>query len=125
MTMEFLREIPHMRVRTNTFMAVFRVRSLLAHAIHTFFQERDFVYVHTPIITSADAEGAGELFRISTIEPKDYKYDKEGNVVWSEELLGTRSTWSHFVCLSATFIPLGRPSGQRIPTRPSMPTSFG
>ncbi len=90
MTMEFLREIPHMRVRTNTFMAVFRVRSLLAHAIHTFFQERDFVYVHTPIITSADAEGAGELFRISTIEPKDYKYDKEGNVVWSEELLGTR-----------------------------------
>lgn len=91
MTMEFLRDIPHMRVRTNTFMAVFRVRSLLAHAIHTFFQERDFVYVHTPIITSADAEGAGELFRITTLEPKAYKYDQEGNVVWSDELLGLRS----------------------------------
>jgi asparaginyl-tRNA synthetase len=90
MTMEFLREIPHLRVRTNTFMAVFRVRSLLAHAIHTFFQERDFVYVHTPIITSADAEGAGELFRVSTIEPGDYKKDADGNWQWAEELLGTR-----------------------------------
>ncbi|MFM2377289.1 MAG: hypothetical protein RLZZ165_2386 [Bacteroidota bacterium] len=90
MTMEFLREIPHLRVRTNTFMAVFRVRSLLAHSIHTFFQERDFVYVHTPIITSADAEGAGELFRVTTIEPRDYPYDQEGKVNWGAELLGTR-----------------------------------
>ncbi|MFN8393544.1 MAG: asparagine--tRNA ligase [Bacteroidia bacterium] len=90
MTMEFLREIPHMRMRTNTFMAVFRVRSLLAHAIHTFFQERDFVYVHTPIITSADAEGAGEMFRVTTLEPKEYKYDKDGNVIWSDELLGRK-----------------------------------
>jgi asparaginyl-tRNA synthetase len=91
MSMEFLREIPHMRVRTNTFMAVFRVRSLLAHAIHTFFQERDFVYVHTPIITSADAEGAGELFRVTTLEPQEMKADKDGNYDWSKELMGTRS----------------------------------
>lgn len=91
MTMEFLREIPHLRVRTNTFMAVFRVRSLLAHAIHTFFQERDFVYVHTPIITSADAEGAGELFRVTSIEPRGHKTDKDGNINWNRELLGTRA----------------------------------
>ncbi len=91
MTMEFLREIPHLRVRTNTFMAVFRVRSLLAHAIHTFFQERDFVYVHTPIITSADAEGAGELFRVTNLEPRGHKTDKKGEIKWQRELLGTRA----------------------------------
>lgn len=86
-----LRTMPHLRVRTNTFMAVFRVRSLLAHAIHTFFQEQDFVYVHTPIITSTDAEGAGEMFRITTIEPRKHKTDKEGNIKWQRELLGRRS----------------------------------
>ncbi|MEM7039330.1 MAG: asparagine--tRNA ligase [Bacteroidota bacterium] len=90
-SMEFLRTIPHMRVRTNTFMAVFRLRSLLAHAIHSFFQEQDFVYIHTPIITRSDAEGAGEMFRITTIEPRKHKTDKEGNVKWQRELLGGRS----------------------------------
>ena len=65
-TMEFLREIAHLRPRSNTFSAVFRVRSLVAYAIHRFFQERDFVYVHTPIITGSDAEGAGEMFRVTT-----------------------------------------------------------
>lgn len=90
-SLEFLRTKPHMRVRTNTFLAVFRVRSLLAHAIHTFFQDQDFVYVHTPIITSTDAEGAGEMFRITTIEPRKHKTDKEGNVKWQRELLGCRS----------------------------------
>ena len=67
-TFEFLREIPHLRPRTNTFMAVFRVRSALAMAIHEFFQNQGFVYVHTPIITGNDAEGAGEVFTVPTRE---------------------------------------------------------
>lgn len=67
-SLEYLRTIPHLRVRTNTFEAVFRVRSLIAHAIHEFFYERDFVYVHTPIITASDCEGAGEMFRVTTLE---------------------------------------------------------
>lgn len=90
-SMEFLRTMPHLRVRTNTFMAVFRVRSLLAHAIHSFFQDQGFVYVHTPIITSTDAEGAGEMFRVTTIEPRGHKTDKNGNVKWQRELMGNRT----------------------------------
>jgi len=80
-TREFLREVPHLRTRTNLFSAVFRVRSLIAHAIHSFFQEQDFVYVHTPIITGNDGEGAGEMFKVTTlnIDDKstkiDYKHD--------------------------------------------------
>ncbi|MDE6128794.1 MAG: asparagine--tRNA ligase, partial [Lachnospiraceae bacterium] len=62
---EYLRTIPHLRARTNTFQAVFRVRSLIAYAIHTFFQERGFVYVHTPLITGSDCEGAGEMFQVT------------------------------------------------------------
>ncbi len=67
-SMEFLREIAHLRPRSNTFSAVFRVRSLLAYAIHRFFQERGFIYVHTPVITGSDAEGAGEMFRVTTLD---------------------------------------------------------
>ena len=70
-TPEFLREIAHLRPRSNLFGSVFRVRSRLAFAIHQFFQERDFLYVHTPIITGSDCEGAGELFRVSTIDLKN------------------------------------------------------
>src|SRR5205814_2015298 len=70
-TPEFLREIAHLRPRSNLFGCVFRVRSRLAFAIHKFFQERGFVYVHTPIITGSDCEGAGELFRVSTIDTKN------------------------------------------------------
>lgn len=72
-SLEYLRTIPHLRARTNTFEAVFRVRSLIAHAIHSFFYEREFVYVHTPIITASDCEGAGEMFRVTTldIDPSD------------------------------------------------------
>lgn len=66
-TREFLREVPHLRARTNLFTAVFRVRSIIAHAIHTFFQEEGFVYIHTPIITSNDGEGAGEMFKVTTL----------------------------------------------------------
>lgn len=67
-TMEFLRTIPHLRMRTNTFMAVFRVRSILAYAIHRFYQENGFVYIHTPLITSSDCEGAGEMFQVTTLD---------------------------------------------------------
>lgn len=67
-TREFLREVAHLRPRTNLFSAVFRVRSIAAHAIHTFFQDRGFVYVHSPIITASDAEGAGEMFRVTTLD---------------------------------------------------------
>ena len=67
-TFEFLRTIAHLRPRTNTFFAVFRVRSVLAYAIHKFFQEKHFVYVQTPIITGSDAEGAGEMFRLTTLD---------------------------------------------------------
>ena len=74
-TFEFLREIPHLRPRTNTFMAVFRVRSVLAMAIHEFFQDQGFIYVHTPLITGNDAEGAGEVFTVTTRD--DNKYDED------------------------------------------------
>ncbi|MCL2559726.1 MAG: asparagine--tRNA ligase [Turicibacter sp.] len=71
-TREFLRDVAHLRPRTNLFSAVFRVRSLAAHAIHSFFQDRHFVYVHTPLITASDGEGAGEMFQVTTDEKKDF-----------------------------------------------------
>ena len=77
---EFLREIAHLRPRSNLFGCVFRVRSRLAYAIHRFFQERDFLYVHTPIITASDCEGAGELFRVTTQPPPDRDDDGEGEL---------------------------------------------
>ena len=67
-SLEFLREIAHLRFRTNTFGAVFRVRNTLAFAVHKFFNERGFLYIHTPIITSSDAEGAGEMFRVTNLD---------------------------------------------------------
>lgn len=85
---EFLRSIAHLRPRTNTFSAVFRVRSLTAYAIHQFFQERGFVYVHTPIITGSDAEGAGEMFRISTLDLNSIPKDNEGNIDFSKDFFG-------------------------------------
>lgn len=87
-TNEYLRTISHLRPRTNTFQAVFRVRSLIAYAIHQFFQERDFVYVHTPIITGSDAEGAGEMFRVTTLDPKDIPFTKEKEVDYSQDFFG-------------------------------------
>jgi len=84
-TFEFLREIAHLRARTNTFGAVFRVRSALAQAVHGFFQDRGFVYVHTPIITAADAEGAGEMFRVSTFEPDKAPRTPDGKVDYHQD----------------------------------------
>ncbi len=84
-TMEFLRTMPHLRPRTNTFQAVFRVRSLAAYAIHQFFQERDFVYVHTPLITTSDAEGAGEMFTVTTLDLADVPKTQEGRVDYTQD----------------------------------------
>ncbi len=85
---EYLRTIAHLRPRTNTFSAVFRVRSLIAFAIHKFFQERGFVYVHTPIITGSDAEGAGEMFRVSTLDPDNLPLTDDGKVDYSKDFFG-------------------------------------
>ena len=86
--LEFLRTISHLRPRTNTFQAVFRVRSLIAYAIHKFFQERDFVYVHTPIITGSDAEGAGEMFQVTTLNPLELPLLPDGKVDYTKDFFG-------------------------------------
>ncbi|MBE2278804.1 MAG: asparagine--tRNA ligase [Ignavibacteriaceae bacterium] len=88
---EFLRTIAHLRPRTNTYMAVFRVRSIISHAIHKFFQEQGFVYIHTPIITSSDAEGAGDMFRVSTLDPNNPPRTDDKKIDFSQELLGKPS----------------------------------
>ena len=85
---EFLRSVAHLRPRTNTFAAVFRVRSVAAYAIHKFFQEKGFVYVNTPIITGSDAEGAGEMFRVSTIDPMNAPRTEDGKVDYSKDFFG-------------------------------------
>lgn len=84
-TMEYLRTITHLRPRTNTFEAVFRVRSLIAFAIHKFFQERDFVYVHTPLITGSDCEGAGEMFTVTTLDLANVPMTEDGKVDFSQD----------------------------------------
>ena len=85
---EYLRTISHLRPRTNTFQAVFRVRSLTAYAIHKFFQERGFVYVHTPLITGSDCEGAGEMFRITTLDLDNVPKTEEGKIDYSQDFFG-------------------------------------
>ena len=87
-TMEYLRTIQHLRPRTNTFQAVFRVRSLCAYAIHKFFQERGFVYVNTPLITGSDCEGAGEMFQVTTLDMNQIPRDQEGKIDYSEDFFG-------------------------------------
>ena len=87
-SMEFLRSITHLRPRANTFQAVFRVRSLAAMAIHQFFQERDFVYVHTPLITGSDCEGAGEMFQVTTLDLNNIPKTEDGKVDFSQDFYG-------------------------------------
>ena len=87
-TFEFLRTISHLRPRTNTFEAVFRVRSLTAYAIHKFFQERDFVYVHTPIITGSDCEGAGEMFQVTTMDLGSLPKTDDGSIDYTQDFFG-------------------------------------
>ena len=85
---EYLRTISHLRPRTNTFQAVFRVRSLIAYAIHQYFQERDFVYVHTPLITGSDCEGAGEMFQVTTMDLNNVPKQEDGSVDYSKDFFG-------------------------------------
>ncbi|MFN0728217.1 asparagine--tRNA ligase [Polaribacter gochangensis] len=87
-SLEFLRENAHLRVRTNTFSAVMRVRSALSFAVHKYFQENGFNYVNTPIITGSDAEGAGEMFGVSTFEPNKAPTDKDGNIDYKQDFFG-------------------------------------
>lgn len=91
-SLEFLREIAHLRPRSNTFSAVFRVRSLVAYAIHRFFQENNFVYVHTPIITGSDAEGAGEMFRVTTLDMDKPPRAESGKIDYSEDFFGKEAS---------------------------------
>ncbi len=86
--LEFLRTISHLRPRTNTFQAVFRVRSLAAYAIHQFFQERGFVYVHTPLITGSDAEGAGEMFQVTTMDLNNIPKNEDGSIDYTQDFFG-------------------------------------
>lgn len=87
-TFEYLRTIAHLRPRTNAFSATFRVRSVAAFAIHKFFQEQNFVYTHTPIITGSDCEGAGEMFRLTTLDPKTPSLTEDGNIDYSKDFFG-------------------------------------
>lgn len=91
-TLEYLRTITHLRPRTNTFQAVFRVRSLIAYAIHQYFQERGFVYVHTPLITSSDCEGAGEMFQVTTLDPDNPPRTTGGAVDYTKDFFGKHTS---------------------------------
>lgn len=91
-TVEFLRTQQHLRPRTNLFRAVFRIRSVAAAAIHRFFQEQGFVYVNTPIITTSDCEGAGEMFRVTTLDPKNPPLTESGEVDWSQDFFGKHAS---------------------------------
>jgi len=87
-SLEFLREIGHLRPRTNTFSAILRVRHTLAYAIHRYFNDNGFFYLHTPIITGSDAEGAGEMFRVTTLDPKNPPLNEDGSVNYKEDFFG-------------------------------------
>ena len=91
-TLEYLRTMTHLRARTNTFQAVFRVRSLIAYAIHQYFQDRDFVYVHTPIITGSDCEGAGEMFRVTTMDIDNLPRTEDGKIDYSLDFFGKETS---------------------------------
>ncbi|HUP10850.1 MAG TPA: amino acid--tRNA ligase-related protein, partial [Niastella sp.] len=90
-SLEYLREIAHLRFRTNTFGAVFRVRHALAFAIHKFYNEKGFVYMHTPVVTASDAEGAGEMFRVTTLNLNELPLNEDGSINFKEDFFG-RST---------------------------------
>ncbi|MBQ3873377.1 MAG: asparagine--tRNA ligase [Bacteroidales bacterium] len=91
-TLEYLRTVAHMRLRTNTFGAVLRIRNAMAFAIHKFFNEKGFVYLHTPLITESDAEGAGDMFQVTTLDLKNIPLDKKGNVDFSSDFFGKKTS---------------------------------
>ena len=91
-TLEYLRSVAHMRLRTNTFGAILRIRNAMAFAIHKFFNEKGFVYLHTPLITESDAEGAGDMFQVTTMDLKSIPLDKKGNVDFSKDFFGKKTS---------------------------------
>lgn len=91
-SMEFLREIAHLRPRSNTFSAVYRIRSAAAYAIHKFFQDRGFVYAHSPVITCSDAEGAGDMFHVTTLDLDNIPRDEDGNIDYSQDFFGKKAS---------------------------------
>lgn len=130
---EFLRTIAHLRPRSNTVSAVFRVRSILAYAIHKFFHERGFVYVHTPIITGSDAEGAGEMFRVTTLDLLNVPMTEDNSVDFSKDFFGRETNLTVRGQLEAEayalafkkFIPLDLHLEQKILILHDMQLSFG
>ena len=111
-TLDFLRTIPHLRLRTNTFAAVFRVRSVAAQAIHRYFHEHRFYYVHTPLITASDCEGAGEMFRVTT-QPWDAKYESEA-AYYKEDFFGQKAGLSVSGQLEGEVAAMARGAGDRL-----------
>jgi asparaginyl-tRNA synthetase len=105
-TLEFLREISHLRPRTNTYSAIFRLRNILAHAIHEFFQNRGFIWVHTPIITSSDCEGAGELFTVTSLDLDSLPHREDGSIDFSRDLFGRRTFLTVSGQLEAEFLSM-------------------
>ena len=122
---EYLRTISHLRPRTNTFQAVFRVRSLIAYAIHQFFQERGFVYVHTPIITGSDCEGAGEMFRVTTLDMENIPKNEDGTVDYSQDFFNKETSLTVSGQLNGETYAQVRHSVQRIRTLHVMRQNFG
>ncbi len=104
---EFLRTIAHLRPRTNKYGALFRIRAELTHAVHDFFRARDFLYLHTPILTASDCEGAGELFRVTTFDPAEAPRTDDGGVDWSADFFGTRAGLTVSGQLEAELVALG------------------
>ena len=133
-TMEFLRDIAHLRVRSNTFGAVFRVRNAVSFAIHKFFQERGFLYVHAPLITTSDAEGAGQMFGVTTLDLQNVPRTDVGLVNYADDFFGKKAHLTVSGQLNAEIfalaflqcpIHLDRPFAPRIPTRPGTWPSSG
>ena len=110
-SLEYLRTMTHLRPRTNTFQAVFRVRSLCAYAIHRFFQERGFVYVHTPLITGSDCEGAGEMFQVTTLDMNNIPTDDKGAVDYTQDFFGKETNLTVSGQFPAQRFPAGIYSG--------------
>ena len=91
-SMEFLREIAHLRPRTNTFGAVFRIRHNMAYAIHKYFHDKGFFYFHTPLITASDCEGAGQMFQVTTLNLYDLKKDENGSIIYDNDFFGKQAS---------------------------------
>ena len=132
-SVEFLRTIQHLRPRTNLFSAAFRVRSVAAHAVHCFFQDRGFVYVNTPIITASDCEGAGEMFQVTTLDLENVPKNPDGTVDYAQDFFGKRASLTvsgqlnaeNFAMAFGDVYTFGPPSAPRSRTPSATPPSSG